>query len=94
MKFKIKDKLKIFTGGSWHYVLTSEEQYKKIKAEYKGFKSRGFGSIPCKVELGKSEWITSIFPMKEGKYILFLKKKIRQVEDVKVGDKVVLELEL
>lgn len=94
MKITIKDKLKIFTGGSWHYVLTSEEQYKKIKAEYKGFKSRGFGSIPCKVELGKSEWITSIFPMKQKQYILFIKKEIRNKEKLTLGDDVIANIEI
>ena len=37
-------------------------------------------------QVGKTTWKTSIFPDKEGSYVLPLKKEVRAKENIKVGD--------
>lgn len=50
---------------------------------------RGFGSIPVKVQIGASQWKTSIFPdKKKGSFILPLKAAIRTAENFGEGDSV------
>jgi hypothetical protein len=44
---------------------------------------RGFGSIRVRVTVGKTTWTTSVFPSdRDGGYVLPLKKKVRQAEDL------------
>lgn len=54
---------------------------------------RGFGSIPVQVQIGASQWRTSIFPdKKRDTFILPLKAKIREAEDFGEGDQVTIEV--
>ena len=45
----------------------------------------GWGVIPVRVRVGRTEWTTSLFP-REGRYLVPLKDKIRRAEQVVVGD--------
>lgn len=47
----------------------------------------GWGVIPVRAEIGKSEFTTSLFP-KEGGYLLPVKNKVRTAEGLAVGDQV------
>ena len=58
---------------------------KKIKAA-KIPKARGFGSIRVMVTIGKTRWKTSIFPTKEGEFVLPVKASVRKKEKLKDGD--------
>jgi hypothetical protein len=51
----------------------------------------GWGMIPAKVRIGKTEWETSMFP-KDGRYIVPLKASVRQAEKLQEGDKVKVRL--
>ena len=54
---------------------------------------RGFGSIPVQVQIGASQWRTSIFPdKKRDTFILPLKAKIREAEGFGEGDQVTIEV--
>lgn len=53
----------------------------------------GWGVIPVHVRIGKTEWQTSLFP-KEGRYLVPIKKSIQKSENLGVGDKVTLKLEI
>ena len=55
---------------------------------------RGFGSIPVKAQIGKTEWKTSIFPTKEGTYLLPVKAIVRNKEGINIGDVLVVQLKL
>ncbi len=46
----------------------------------------GWGSIPVTVTVGKSEWKTSIFPLKKAGYFLPIKKLILKQESLALGD--------
>lgn len=92
--YLIEDKLKVFEGGSWHYVTLSGENFAKIKEESNKFRRRGFGSVPSRITIGKTTWITSIFPSKNKIYLLFLKKAVRVAEKLAVGDKIKVKVEV
>ena len=51
----------------------------------------GWGAIPARVRIGRTEFTTSLFP-KDGGYLVPIKDKVRKAEDLTVGDVVHLEL--
>ncbi|MES2006668.1 MAG: DUF1905 domain-containing protein [Patescibacteria group bacterium] len=89
MKFTFKGKIWLYQGaGPWHFVTIDEKTSQKIKESQKGKKRVGWGSIRVTASLGKTSWNTSIFPNKDGTYILPLKLEVRQKEAVAHGDMV------
>lgn len=85
---EVKAKIWIFDGPSpWYFVTIPEKLSADIRHRYRN-QHRGWGSIPVKVNLGKSEWKTSIFWEKKGTYIMAIKKEIRNTEKVTSGDMV------
>lgn len=90
----LKAELWIYPGENpWHFVTIEKPQAELIKQEYI-WPRRGFGSIPVKVTVGKTNWKTSIFPYEEGSYILPVKKEVREKEGLKSGSLVEFELVL
>ncbi len=70
----------------WHFVSVTKKIGEEIKKNF-GSNSRGFGSLPVEVIIGKTKWTTSIFPEKtSGSYILPLKPKVRKTEGIWEGD--------
>ena len=56
---------------------------------------RGFGSQRVRVSINESTWATSIFPESAtGRFLLPVKKVIRQAEGIEVGDTVAVTIEL
>jgi len=56
---------------------------------------RGFGSQRVRVSINDSTWATSIFPESAtGRFLLPVKKAIRQAEGIEVGDAVAVTIEL
>jgi hypothetical protein len=55
---------------------------------------RGFGSIRVRAQIGKTGWSTSIFPVKDGTYLLPVKATVRQKEGIEIGDSVSVRLTL
>lgn len=54
---------------------------------------RGFGMIKVRAIIGRSSWSTSVFPQKEGGWLLPIKAAIRRAEEIGEGDVVDLVLE-
>lgn len=71
---------------------------KKLSAEIKerfGGMTRGFGSLPVQVTIGKTVWKTSIFPDNQvGAYLLFIKIEVRRNEKITVDDNVNIRIEI
>jgi hypothetical protein len=88
-------KVWLYNGHSaWHFISLPKTLSAKIKKLFLGLE-RGWGSLPVKVTIGESEWRTSIFPdTKTKSYLLPLKAGIRKKENLKVGDKVKVSLEI
>jgi uncharacterized protein DUF1905 len=53
----------------------------------------GWGMIPAKVQIGKTEWETSLFA-KDGLYIVPIKASVRKTENLEEGDTVTVRLEV
>ncbi len=53
----------------------------------------GWGVIPVKVQIGDTEFSTSLFP-RNGIYLVPVKAKVQQAENVNVGDVVNVRLEI
>lgn len=65
-------------------------------AEIKAISSRvtyGWGVIPVTVQIGGTEYTTSLFP-KDGVYLVPVKVKVQKAEMVKVGDTVNVRIEI
>jgi len=92
--FIIPAKVWLYKGDSpWHFVTIEKADADEIK-RFDIRPRRGFGSIPVNVRLGKTKWKTSIFPDKNGTYLLPLKKEVRIKENIKVGDNVNVSVEV
>jgi hypothetical protein len=96
VSFTIKAKVWIYPGKSgWHFVTIQSSVGDEIK-KYESWPRRGFGSIEVIVKIKDTSWKTSIFPIKEGEYLLPIKKEIRKKENINSDDiiKVTLELKI
>jgi hypothetical protein len=72
--------------GAWHFVSLPKKNSVEIKKTF-GTKSRGWGSLPVKVSLGKCDWRTSIFPDKKSEtYLLPIKSQVLKKERLENGD--------
>lgn len=86
--FKMRSEIWLYPGeqASWHFLTLPKKQAQEIKNRF-GKQSRGWGSLPVSITLGKTTWETSIFPdKKSGSYLLPLKAEVRQKEKIFVGD--------
>ncbi len=72
--------------AGWLFVYVEKFISTEILALTKGKKKVGFGFIPIQATLGRSTWDTAIFPNKERKYLLAIKRSIGRVENTKEGD--------
>ena len=64
----------LWTGGNgnWHFITVPEEQSDEIRAHCLA-EMRGFKSARVEARIGDVTWRTSVFPMKDGGYILPVK---------------------
>lgn len=86
--FKITGKLWIYPGmGAWHFLTVDKKTTKTIKSITSHLR-RGFGSVRISVQIGKTKWKTSIFPTKEGEFILPVKSQVRKVENLLADKKI------
>lgn len=73
-------------AGAWHFVSVDQKHSADIRERF-GRHSRGFGSLPVSVTIGKTTWQTSIFPdSKSGTYLLPIKAIVRKKEGVRAGE--------
>jgi Domain of unknown function (DUF1905) len=76
----------------WYFVTVPAKQCRDLKA-ISGFVTYGWGVIPVRVQIGKTEWRTSLFP-KDGRYIVPIKASVRKAENLEEGEKVTVTLEV
>ena len=74
------------------FVAVPEEPSRNLKA-ISASVTYGWGVIPVHVRIGETEWKTSLFP-KEGRYLVPIRMSVQRSEDLKVGDRVVIQLEV
>ena len=85
----------LWTGenGAWHFITLPAELSDEIRA-HAMIALRGFGSARVEATIGDVSWRTSVFPVKEGGYILPVKAEVRQKAGIAAGDEVTVELQL
>ena len=87
-----------FSGEIWYwrgpapffFVTIPEEQSSDIKAISREA-TYGWGVIPVQVQIGKTEWKTSLFP-KGNLYLVPIKVSVRKAENLEEGDDVTIRL--
>lgn len=85
-------------GVSWFFIAIDGEAGEILSAtrlmrRLESGSSRGFGMIKVHATVGDSRWSTSVFPQKEGGWLLPVKAAIRRTEGIGEGDMVELVLE-
>lgn len=74
----------------FYFAPVPEAQVKKIK-EISSQLSYGWGVIPARVKIGKTEFTTSLFP-RQGGYMVPIKNVVREAEKLEIDDKIVVHL--
>ena len=88
MTLTFKGKVWQYPGaGGWHFVTIGKAASRNIK-EAARLVPKSFGSLHVEAQIGKTKWRTSIFPTKEGTYLLAIKADVRKREGIKTGDTV------
>ena len=67
----------------WYFITVPEEECSDLQAT-SAFVSYGWGMIPVTVQIGATEWTTSLFP-KDGRYLVPVKASVRKAE--RLGEK-------
>lgn len=88
----------VVTGEVWHwrgpspyYFLTvPDEQSAHLRAVAAAV-TYGWGMIPVRAAVGRTEWATSLFP-KDGRYVVPLKDAVRDAEGLDDGDTVTVQI--
>ncbi len=92
-KMEFNGKIWFWRGPApFFFVTVPAEESLDIK-EISRLVTYGWGVIPVHVQIGKTEWKTSLFP-KDGLYIVPIKASVREAEHLEEGDKVTIRLEV
>jgi hypothetical protein len=76
----------------WYFVTVPAPQCYSLKA-ISGDVTYGWGMLPARVRIGRTEWQTSLWP-KDGSYIVPIKASVRRAEKLEEGDNVTVWLEV
>ena len=91
--FGIRGKLWRYPGvGAWHFVYVSKEISQKIR-DTKQMK-KGSSFVRVRATVGKTSWVTTLFPSKDGPYLLAIKADVRAKENIAEGDQVAVSCTL
>jgi len=74
----------------FYFAAVPDAQAKKIKAMSSEL-TYGWGVIPARVKIGKTEFTTSLFP-RDGGYLVPIKAVVRKAEDIDVDDVITISL--
>ena len=93
MNIEFTGKIWFWKGPApWFFVTVPEKQSHDLKA-ISAFVTYGWGVIPVHVQIGKTEFTTSLFP-KDGLYLVPIKASVRKAENLEEGDNVTVRLEV
>jgi hypothetical protein len=87
--FTVEGKVWRYPGlGGWHFVYVNKAVSQKIKDATRNKKKVGFQFIRVRAQIGTTTWTTTLFPTKDGPYLLAVKADVRKKEDIADGDTV------
>lgn len=83
-------------GASWHFITLPKDKSEEIKFfnENHTVKKRGWGSVRVVAKVKGVEWKTSVFPQKEGTYILPIKAAVRKEAKIFADNEVLVTLQI
>jgi hypothetical protein len=92
--FTISGKVVRYTvePASWYFVYLDDTTTAAVREART--KTVGFRYVPVEATVGATTWQTTLFPTKEGPYLLALKAKVRQAEGIREGQTVIVKLKL
>jgi hypothetical protein len=76
----------------WYFVAIPDEESNQIKRVSR-IATYGWGVIPVHVQIGKTQFQTSLFP-KDGRYLVPVKAAVRKAEKIEEGDTVTIQLDV
>lgn len=76
----------------YHFVTVPEDGSAQLRAVSREV-TYGWGMIPVRVRIGRTEWNTALFP-KDGRYVVPIRDTVRKAEGLAEGDTPTLELSL
>jgi hypothetical protein len=76
----------------FHFVTVPDEQSAEIEA-VSSMVTYGWGAIPVKARIGRTDFTTSLFPKGE-LYLVPIKDAVRRAEGLVLGDEVIVQLRL
>lgn len=76
--------------ADWYFAAVPVELSADIR-EVQTFR-RGFGGVRVEARIGTTTWRTSIFPQSDGRYVLPLKRAVREAEGIGIDGVVSVRL--
>jgi hypothetical protein len=93
MDFEFTGRIFFWKGPApWFFVTVPDGPSREIKA-ISTLVTYGWGVIPVRVRIGRTEYTTSLFP-KDGLYLVPIKASVRKAEDLSEGDDVTIRIEV
>lgn len=93
MNIEFDEKIWFWRGPApWFFVTVPMQQSRDLKAISK-LVTYGWGVIPVRVRIGKTQWQTSLFP-KDDVYLVPIKTSVRKAENLEEGDWVSVSLDV
>lgn len=93
MDLEFAGEIWFWRGPAPHHFISVPEEESAILHDEAAYVSYGWGMIPVTVQIGESEFETSLFP-KDGGYLVPVKVSVRRKEGLDVGDAVTVRLRL
>jgi len=93
MQIEFTGKVIFWRGPApYFFVAVPEGSSREIKS-ISNLVTYGWGVIPVRAQIGRTEFETSLFP-KDGRYLLPLKVVVRKAENLAEGDEVSVRMEV
>ncbi len=79
--------------AGWFFVRLGETESRLLKS-MPNLPKVAWGYIRVTAKIRKTSWETTLFPSKEGPYLLAIKAEVRKKEKIKAGDRVKVQVTL
>ena len=93
MILEFNGKIWYWRGPSPYYFVTVPAEQSSDLKSISGLVTYGWGVIPVRVRVGKTNWNTSLIP-KNGGYLVPLKDSVREAENLAEGDDITVRIEV